>query len=223
MKEYKNEEREKVVKWVTKEAKGVYAEDDDDDIADVKIWDETDNEIRFQIIDPEECEPESFRTVELKKDKPKIMAVMAKIMNEDDMKIQSLRFPKDEGWTIEMAKDWVNTHPDIKLEDEKPKEEAASIDDKLVEQKIGRVLSKKNRDVLEIAMQALAEVLKADEREDADAGKSIDVEKEEMEEIEEKTLETKNIKGRGQPLNVRKTVEAINSQLGYPIRKSMKK
>jgi HK97 family phage prohead protease len=76
-------------------------------------WDETENEIRYRIRDPQKFQEDSFRTVTLKKDKPRVLAIMGKLTGESTMTIQALRFPKDDGWTLAEAKKWLKDHPDV--------------------------------------------------------------------------------------------------------------
>jgi hypothetical protein len=54
-----------------------------------------------------------FRYIKIKKDKPKVNAVYGKLKDKDDWKIQALRFPKSDDWSVETAKTWVKDHPDI--------------------------------------------------------------------------------------------------------------
>jgi HK97 family phage prohead protease len=81
--------------------------------AQVKIWEETENEIRHRIRDPEDFEADSFRRITIKKDKPRVFAVIGKLKGEDTTTVQALRFPKDDDWTIASAKKWLADHPDI--------------------------------------------------------------------------------------------------------------
>lgn len=108
------------------------------------------------------------------------------------------------------------TVPAIKkeAESEEKKEEMAE----KAEMKAGKVLSRKSRSVIESAISALQELIKVDSAEDEK--KEVEEVEDERMEIEEKTFE--NIKGRDQQLNIKKTVEAINSQVGFLIRKAMK-
>jgi len=80
--------------------------------SEAKKWEETENEIRHRVREPELFE--KFRYITLKADKPKVRAVLGKLKNEDnEWKIQSLRFSKPEGWTMAKAKAWVKAHPDV--------------------------------------------------------------------------------------------------------------
>ena len=89
----------------------------------------------------------------------------------------------------------------------------------LVEQKQGRVLSKKNRGAVEDAVSALNEVLTADSMQDA--------EKEKPAAAAPKTIKNDGpdkTKGRFQPVSLdRETVEAIKNQLGFISRKLIKR
>lgn len=81
---------------------------------ELKIWDETETSVRHRIRDPELFIDGSFRTVPIKRDKPRVNSVMGKLKDGDGtMKIQSLIFPKTDGWTMAKAKEWVKDHPDI--------------------------------------------------------------------------------------------------------------
>ncbi len=68
-------------------------------------------EIRYRVHDPGDFQSKTFRRVTLKKDKPRVFAVMGKLKGETTMTIQALRFPKSDGWTLSKAKDWVSKHP----------------------------------------------------------------------------------------------------------------
>jgi HK97 family phage prohead protease len=81
-----------------------------------KIWEESDGEIKHRIRDPKLFEQDSFRTIPIKKDSPKINAIAGKLKGETTMTLQSLRFPKDEGWDMEKARTWVKDHPDVSKE-----------------------------------------------------------------------------------------------------------
>ena len=76
-------------------------------------WDETEKEIRYRVRNPKDFEKDSFRRVLLKKDKPRVFAIMGKLTGETTMTIQALRFPKDDGWILADAKKWLKDHPDV--------------------------------------------------------------------------------------------------------------
>jgi hypothetical protein len=90
-----------------------------DGMVELKLWDETDNEIAYRVKDPALFQDGSFRTIQIKKDKPRVNGIVGKLKDEDTMTLQSLRFPKEDGWTMDDAKQWVEDHPDIKIGDEK--------------------------------------------------------------------------------------------------------
>jgi len=69
-------------------------------------------EIKYRVRDPKLFKDGTFRRVTIQKKKPKVIAIMGKLKGEDTMTIQSLRFPKDDGWTVEKAKAWVKAHKD---------------------------------------------------------------------------------------------------------------
>lgn len=77
-------------------------------------WDENETGYRLRIRDPKRFDENTFKTVTLQKKKPQIKSVQGKLKGEDTMTIQSLIFPKSEGWTLADAKKWVNDHPDVK-------------------------------------------------------------------------------------------------------------
>jgi len=79
---------------------------------ETRKWDETDNEIRHRVRDPEDFD--KFRYITLQKKKPRIRAIYGHVKEtEDDWKIQALRFPKEDGWTMDSAKAWVKEHPEV--------------------------------------------------------------------------------------------------------------
>jgi len=80
----------------------------------IKIWDDTSTSIRHRIREPESFIDGSFRTVPIKRDKPRVNSVMGKLKNgTGSMVIQSVIFPKEDGWTMEKAKAWFKDHPDL--------------------------------------------------------------------------------------------------------------
>lgn len=78
--------------------------------AEDKGWEETDNEIRHRIKEPSNFS--SFKSFMLKKDKPRVRALYGKVKGTSKWEIQSLRFPKEDGWTMGSAKKWVKDHGD---------------------------------------------------------------------------------------------------------------
>jgi len=75
-----------------------------------KILEETKNEWRFRVRQPDKFEEGSLRSITLKKSKPKIRAIIGKVKGEDKTKIQSLRFPKKEGWNKQKVEKWISEH-----------------------------------------------------------------------------------------------------------------
>jgi len=112
---FKDSEEKDHVQWEEKEEKekaGLSEEEQKNlDKIENKKWDETDSEIRHRVRDPENFE--KFRSIKIKKDKPKVNAIYGKLKGKDEWQIQALRFPKEDGWTMESAKAWVKDHPDI--------------------------------------------------------------------------------------------------------------
>jgi len=78
-----------------------------------KGWEETENEIRHRLRDPDLFD--KFRYMTLQKS-PKVNAVIGKLKGSKEWKLQALRFPKSAGWSIESAKKWVKDHPDVRKE-----------------------------------------------------------------------------------------------------------
>jgi len=78
-----------------------------------KPWDESDKEISHRIREPGDFQKDSFRRITLKKDKPRIFAIVGRLKGKTTTTIQALRFPKADGWTVASAKKWVADHPDI--------------------------------------------------------------------------------------------------------------
>ncbi|MFW9873333.1 MAG: hypothetical protein ACFFG0_09540, partial [Candidatus Thorarchaeota archaeon] len=76
-------------------------------------WDETDSSFRYRVRNPNEFQDNSFRTVPIKKDKPRVNSVMGKLKNEATMKVQSIIFPKEDDWTLDKAKIWLKEHESL--------------------------------------------------------------------------------------------------------------
>lgn len=81
--------------------------------AEQKIWDETENEIRFRMRNPNDFESDSFRRIAIKRDKPRVFAIVGRLKGEQTTTMQALRFPKEDGWTVTGAKEWMRAHPDM--------------------------------------------------------------------------------------------------------------
>jgi hypothetical protein len=78
-----------------------------------KVWEDMENEIRHRLRDPADFEEDSFRRITLQQKKPRVFAVAGRLKGETTMTVQSVRFPKDDGWTMAEAKKWMADHPDL--------------------------------------------------------------------------------------------------------------
>jgi hypothetical protein len=124
-----------------------------DDKTEKPGWEETDEMCRYRVRNPALFQEDSFRTVTIKKDKPRVMAVMGKLMNEDTMTIQNLMFPKEDEWTMDSAKAWLADHQDL-LKSFIPEE----INEVTKE---GRVLSGKNRTLISNCVAGMMKTMEA--------------------------------------------------------------
>lgn len=77
-------------------------------------WDETETSFRYRVHPPSDFQDGTFRTVPIKRNKPRVNSVMGKKKNDDNMSIQALIFPKEDDWTLEEAKAWLDEHEDLK-------------------------------------------------------------------------------------------------------------
>ncbi len=75
-------------------------------------WEETENEIRHRVRDPGLFEANSFRRITMKKDVPRVYAIIGHLKSETSTTVQALRFPKTEpdNWTLAKAKTWKKDH-----------------------------------------------------------------------------------------------------------------
>jgi HK97 family phage prohead protease len=80
-------------------------------------WEQTENEIRHRERDPGDFQEGSFRRIPFKRSKPRVFAVIGHLKGETTTTVQSLRFPKDDGWTMEKAKAWHKDHYKKAFED----------------------------------------------------------------------------------------------------------
>lgn len=76
-------------------------------------FEETDEYIRYRVKNPDRFQEGSFRTITIKKDKPRVKAVIGRLKGETETTLQSLLFPKEDDWTIPKAREWVKAHPDV--------------------------------------------------------------------------------------------------------------
>ena len=112
-------------------------------------WDETDTAFRYRVRDPGLFQEGSFRTVAVKRDKPRVNSVMGKLQNQDTMTVQNLMFPKEDDWTMDNAKTWLADHKDLL------KAVTLVMEEPEVEEKAGRVLSAKNRELIATALSGM--------------------------------------------------------------------
>lgn len=94
------------------EGKGEEFDNIDRDI--VKVWEDKPETIFYRIRDPKQFQEGSFRTIPIKRDKPRVNGIIGKLKGENKTTLQALRFPKGDGWTLDKAKKWVADHPEIK-------------------------------------------------------------------------------------------------------------
>ncbi len=73
-------------------------------------WETVGTEIRHRLRDPGDFQPGSFRRITVKHDKPRVFGIIGKLKGETSTAMQSLRFPIDDGWTVEKAQTWVKKH-----------------------------------------------------------------------------------------------------------------
>jgi len=76
-------------------------------------WDETETSFRFRVRDPGLFQEGSFRTVPIKKDKPRVNSVMGRLKDETTLTVQSIIFPKEDDWDLAGAKAWLKEHEDL--------------------------------------------------------------------------------------------------------------
>lgn len=90
----------------------------DKSIVEKPGWDETDEYIRHRVREPGQFRDDTFRTVTVKRDKPRVMSIMGKLKSnegkdDDPMTVQNVMFPKADDWTMESAKSWMSEHSDL--------------------------------------------------------------------------------------------------------------
>lgn len=128
-------------------------------------WDETDEMFRFRVRDPGLFRDGTFRTVPIQRTKPRVNSVMGKLKKnegaeEDPMTVQNLMFPKEDEWTLDAAKAWKEAHGDLlKMYEYILTLDLSGITTSAIhnetEEKSGRVLSAKNRAVINAAVEAM--------------------------------------------------------------------
>jgi hypothetical protein len=82
-------------------------------------WDENENNIRRRVREPDTFQPYSFRTIWLSQDEG-IKAVVGRHRGEDKLTIQSIIFSKKKDWTLEKARAWIKSHPDLQVNESEP-------------------------------------------------------------------------------------------------------
>jgi HK97 family phage prohead protease len=85
-------------------------------------WDETETSFRFRVRDPGLFQEGTFRTVPIKKDKPRVNSVMGRLKDEESLTVQSVIFPKEDDWDLTSAKEWLKEHEDLTKGVDKMKE-----------------------------------------------------------------------------------------------------
>jgi hypothetical protein len=80
-------------------------------------FEETENEVTFRVREPGRFQSDSFRRIALQQSKPRVFAIIGRLTGETSTTIQSLRFPKADGWTIPEARAWVNAHSSVTKRD----------------------------------------------------------------------------------------------------------
>lgn len=78
-------------------------------------WEENETAFRHRLRDPLAFKPRTFRTIVIQRTKPRVLGVVAKPKEgNDSMTLQTLIFPKDQGWTMASARAWAGKHPSLK-------------------------------------------------------------------------------------------------------------
>lgn len=81
-----------------------------DEVIIEKGVEETENEIRIRVQDPNLFDQDSFRYKTIKASKPRVKAVFGKKKGKTAMELQSYRFPREDGWIKAEAVKWVKEH-----------------------------------------------------------------------------------------------------------------
>lgn len=147
--------------------------DSDDKEVTKPGWDENETSFRYQVRNPDTFRRDTFRTVPIKKDKPRVNSVMGKLKKnegkeDDPMILQSLIFPKEDDWTLADAKKWLKEHDDLlkSIEDileilfKEFFEATLKITNDEIE-KTGRTLSAKTRKTMTQAVSAMTTAVNA--------------------------------------------------------------
>lgn len=73
-----------------------------------KLVDETETEIRIRVKEPSLFKDDTFLRTTIKKDKPRVFAMIAELKSTGKRELQSYRFPKSDGWTVASALEWID-------------------------------------------------------------------------------------------------------------------
>lgn len=76
-------------------------------------WEDKPNEIRYRVRAPGLFQPKgmvdsAFKTTTIKEEKPIVRAIIGKLKGKASTTIQSLRFPKADGWSLAKAQAWAS-------------------------------------------------------------------------------------------------------------------
>lgn len=160
-------------------------------------FEETKNEIRYRVRDPKDFKKNAmknggtFAPIDIVKKAPRVRGLIGKLKKGEATVLQSLRFPKDDKWTIAKAKKWVDAHPDVIKkkfskggddmgEDEKKEEQVVKAVDETV--------LNESLDTLTKAVEGIANLFTVEK---ADPSDDPDPEKKEGEETTAEDLEKK--------------------------------
>ncbi len=91
----------------------VWKSDPDEVIVSKPGFEQTENEIRYRLRNPDGFQDGSFRRIALQQSKPRVFAIIGKLEGATTTTLQALRFPKGDGWTIAKASAWTRAHPDV--------------------------------------------------------------------------------------------------------------
>lgn len=74
------------------------------------LWETKPSEIRYRVRDPGDFTEGKWGSIWVKKDAPRVRAIVGVPKGEKASVIQALRFPLEDGWTVASAKKWVAEH-----------------------------------------------------------------------------------------------------------------
>lgn len=124
---------------------------------------ETADYIHIPVRDVEEFQAGSLKTIDISKDEG-IKAVVGKLEGKDSTTVQKYMFDKAQGWTMAKAKEWVAEREKMIGDPEDIAtliHEMKSMGAELAEIKEGRVLSKKNRDLINSCVTEMKQAITA--------------------------------------------------------------